>query len=120
MDMNIVKKLFIVCILSVLMMTMAACGSNSDNQYVGLWKGTVATMDDVEVNVSDVIGNYTIEIKDNGDAVMSSADKSQECSWEETEKGIKLEAGGEEMELASEEGKLVLEQSGIKVYFEKE
>ena len=86
----------------------------------GTWKATVATMDGTEVNVSNVIGVFTLKIESDGTIEMSVNDKNGETSWEETDKGFIVEDNGTTMEFVAEGDRLYVEQSGIKIYFEKE
>ena len=115
------KKLTIIAVMFILLFTLVSCGGESgDSPYVGTWKATVATMDGTEVNVSDVLGQFTLDIKANGTLEMNVNEKNGETSWEETDKGFVVEDNGTTMEFIAEDDKLYVEQSGIKIYFEKE
>ena len=116
---NIYKKCTIIAVILVMLLTMASCGTGDKTSYVGTWKATIATMDGAEINVSDVIGEYTMEVKDNGEISMTVGDKEGTATWEESENGLVVIDGDQKIEFVAEEDKLKLESEGIAIYFEK-
>lgn len=116
---KICKKCTIIAVILVMLLTMASCGAGDETSYVGTWNATVATMDGAEVNVSDVLGEYTMEVKDNGEIFMTVGDKEGTSKWEESENGLVVVDGNQRVEFVAEDGKLKLESDGITIYFEK-
>jgi hypothetical protein len=116
---NTYKKCTIIAVILVMLLTMVSCGDGDKTSYVGTWKATIATMDGAEINVSDVIGEYTMDIKDNGEIHMTVGDKEGTATWEESENGLVVIDGDQKTEFVAEEDKLKLESEGIAIYFEK-
>jgi hypothetical protein len=114
------KKLFALALILSLLMSMVACGSKLKNsEYVGTWKGTTAEYSEIEMNVSDVVGDFTITFDKKGNCTFASDGTEQTGSWDETDTGVTIDDGAITM-TKGDDGKLSLESDGVVIYFEKQ
>ncbi len=78
-------------------------------------------MSGISVNVEKVIGDFVLELKDDGSAKVTIGKDSAKGDWEETDKGIKLKDSKDELEFKKEsKGKMSMNYSGMKLVFEKQ
>ncbi len=113
------KKLLALAMLLICLLNLAACGSKLKNsQYLGSWKGTSAEYSGIEMTVDDVVGETILTFEADGSCSVSIAGSTQSGSWEETETGVSIDGGSQELTLT--DGKLVMTMDGVTIYFEKQ
>lgn len=100
----------ILMVLTLCLGLMTACGSNSP---VGKWKLSEATAAGVTVDVTELFGEMTIELKSDGTAIMTAMGETENGTWKQ--EGSKITIEGSEVKL--EDGKLIMESEGAKMVF---
>lgn len=120
MKKNTVKRIVVVLVVLILVISLSACGGKfAGSDYLGTWKATVATMDDVELNVDKILGDFTMGLEADGTVNLDINGDKGSGEWKETKDGIALLEGDRSMEFTSDGEKLVVEQNSIEIYFEK-
>ena len=113
--------LCIAALCSVLLLSTSCGAKYANSEYVGKWKATSASMSGISVNVEKVIGDFVLELKDDGSDKVTIGKDSAKGDWEETDKGIKLKDSKDELEFKKEsKGKMSMNYSGMKLVFEKQ
>ena len=103
----------------ICVMFFTACGSS---EYVGTWEATKASAagpdgNVVEMDASDIYENFTLKLKSGGKATVNlNGEESAESAWKEVDGGIVVD----DMTFKNDGGKLVIEQSGATIVFEKQ
>lgn len=121
---NIAKRLSIV-LTSVCLLCLLLTGCMSDkyenSEYLGTWRATSASMGGVKINVSKAVGGeFTLDLKPNGDAKAVIGNDKGSGDWEETDNGFKLkDSSGEMVFVKVETGKVKTDYSGMTILFEK-
>lgn len=117
---NLKKFVALTACMLLCVMFFTACGGTSE--YVGTWEATKASGkgtdgETVEMDASDIYKNFTLILKAGGKATVNLNGDSSDGTWKEIDNGIMVD---NELSLTNEGGKLVVEQDGVKVYFEKQ
>lgn len=121
-----IKKRLSVVLAAVCLLCLLLTGCMSDkyetSEYVGVWKATTGSMGGIQINVSKVVGGeFTLELKPNGDAKAIIGSEKGNGDWEETDKGFKLKDSSDEMVFVKvETGKVKTDYSGMTILFEKQ
>ena len=99
-----------------------ACGAKyADNEYLGTWKATTATMSGISLDVSKTIGEFSITLEKDGSVRATIGKDKEKGKWEETENGFKLKDSSSEMEFTTtEKGKAKVEYQGMTLVFEQQ
>lgn len=120
------KKAFAVfCAMAVIASCLLMCGCGgtdmSDSKYLGKWQATTAEYSGMKLGVEDALGGeFSFTLNDDGTVDLVVTGDKESGKWSETENGIQFEEGDETMAFNDEDGKLVLDYSGMKLIFEKE
>lgn len=115
-----VKRVIAVMAVVIMMLLLSACGGElADSKYLGTWEATVATMDDVELDVDKIIDDFTMVLEADGTVTLKVNDDEGKGEWKETEKGIALVEDEQSMEFTADGEELIVEQDGIEIHFEK-
>lgn len=116
--MKVIIKTVVSLIVTVgMIMAMASCGSN--DQYVGTWKATVATMDNTELEIDKIVGDFTMDLDADGTATIKVNGNEGTGKWEKTDNGITLKNDDDNMDFVSTDDGLSVDQNGIKLFFER-
>lgn len=109
-------------------LAMAACGSGKDGkaEIVGTWELSAGEADGQTISgdeLNEALGySMTIEIKEDGTfeaANTADPDETAEGEWKEEDGKYILEAEDLPLTFTLTDGKLVAEQEGVKLIFEK-
>jgi hypothetical protein len=122
-----ILALMLTAVLSVMMLT--ACGGGggkyADSPYVGKWNATTAEMSGIQLQVSDIMNEFSITLNDDGSCtVVVDTDGDKETGkgeWEPREGGgvtVKDDSGT--LDFDDQDGKLTIVYEGVTMYFEKE
>lgn len=84
------KIVVLVAALALSLMALAGCGGGSDNPYVGTWEAVSISAFGQEMTAEEAEMEWTLEIKDGGEAVITADGEEETCSWEEADDGITL------------------------------
>ncbi|MDD6919778.1 MAG: hypothetical protein PUI85_00950 [Eubacteriales bacterium] len=115
------KKILSLVLCAFIIVGFTACGGGK-SKFIGKWEATkaVAPGTSVEIDVKTIIGEeFSLELKDGGKAQVTLGKMKGAAEWKEEGKGITVKEKGQEMKFVEEKGKLYVEQSGVKIYFEK-
>lgn len=117
---NLKKFVALTACMLLCVMFFTACGGSSE--YVGTWEATKASAEGadgnvVEMDASDIYQNFTLTLKAGGKATVNLNGEESEGKWKEVDNGIMVD---DEMTFTNDGGKLVVEQSGAKIVFEKQ
>lgn len=99
----------ILMVLTLCLGLMTACG----NSPVGKWKLSEATAAGVTVDVTELFGEMTVELKSDGTAIMTAMGETENGTWKQ--EGSKIIVEGSEMKF--EDGKLIMEDDGSRLVF---
>lgn len=109
------------CLLCLL---LVGCMSDKyeNSEYVGVWKATTGLMSGINVDVAKAVsGEFTLELKANGDVNAVIGTDKGSGDWEEPDKGFKIKDSSGEMDFVKvEKGKVKTDYSGMTVLFEKQ
>ena len=110
------------CIACFLLLFMTACTTTYKNSpYVGTWVSTTTKSGDTTFATSDLIGEYRMEILEDGTVEVYNGTDVETDSWKPTDQGIKLRLiNGTEYAMFTEDGRLILEMQDVKFTFEKQ
>ena len=115
-------KIRLFCAAGIFLMLFTACTTTYKNSpYVGTWVSTTTKSGDTTFATADLIGEYRMDILENGDAQIYNGTESETDSWKPTDQGIKIHLfNGTEYALFEEDGRLILEIQDVKFTFEKQ
>ncbi|MBP3851656.1 MAG: hypothetical protein J6D36_03845 [Erysipelotrichaceae bacterium] len=106
---------FIVCVCVLL-----GCGKDmSGSKYVGMWKATKGEYSGVELSMEDLNSEFTVELKDNGKAVVTFNGENGNGNWDETDNGVEVSDSQDTFAFKADGDNLVVEQDGVTFTFEK-
>ena len=110
------------CIACFLLLFLTACTTTYKNSpYVGTWISTTTKSGDTAFSTSDLIGEYRMDILEEGKVEVYNGAEHETDYWKPTDQGIKLRLiNGTEYTMFSEDGRLILEIQGVKFTFEKQ
>jgi hypothetical protein len=119
MKKNLVMVLALVVVLG---MMMIGCGSKNDSKYVGTtWSLAAFEAEGMKIEGEDAtstMGECIIDFKSDEVSLTLGGEKYK-GDWSEKNDVITIESDGESMECNFEDSQLVMEQDGVKLYFEK-
>lgn len=116
------KKGYLCCAVCALMLLLTACTTTYKNSpYVGTWVSTTTKSGDTTFATSDLIGEYRMDIQEDGSVEVYNGTESETDSWKPTDQGIKIHLfNGTEYAMFEEDGRLILEIQDVKFTFEKQ
>lgn len=96
-------------------------GKNNIQDYCGAWKATDVESNGILMSAIDVLGRqFTICLYDDSTAFLDAGGKISEVSWKSVEDGIIItNAKNEKKRFTNRNGKLVISEDGILLFFEK-
>lgn len=99
-----------------------ACTTTYKNSpYVGKWISTTTKSGDTTFATSDLIGEYRMDILEDGTVEVFNGTDTETDSWRPTDQGIKLRLiNGTEYAMFEEDNRLILEIQDVKFTFEKQ
>lgn len=99
---------------------LAGCGSDlAESKYCGRWEADKAAAGGIEMDADKIFeDSFTLELKDTGECVLTVNGEKTTGKWEE-KNGKAVIDGEDEMSITEKKGKLVLEYSGMTLYFIK-
>ena len=106
----------------ILALFLTACTTTYKNSpYVGTWISTTTKSGDTTFATADLIGEYRMDILEDGTAEVFNGADSETDSWKPTDQGIKLRLiNGTEYAMFEEDNRLILEIQDVKFTFEKQ
>ncbi|MCI9486355.1 MAG: DUF4923 family protein [Lachnospiraceae bacterium] len=123
------KKRIAVLMLAAVMvvLALAGCGGKKDaSPVVGTWKATEVEAMGVNVKVDEYLeqmgmGDMKMEmsITDDGKFSMDMAGQQVEGTWKFSGSTLTLTAEGSDLDAEYKDGKITVDESGVKVIFEK-
>ena len=104
------------------MLLLAGCTTTYKNSpYVGTWISTTTKSGDTTFATSDLIGEYRMNVLEDGSVEVSNGTDKETDSWKPTDQGIKLRLiNGTEYAMFLEDNRLILEIQDVKFTFEKQ
>ncbi len=118
------KRIFTILLMVVTTFLLVACGKETKKEsgFCGTWNvisaekdGTEFTIEELETMGDDTLSDFQIIVKGGGKAYAYSQGNGVLVDWEKTENGIKIGV----QEFALSDGKLSIENNGIKLNLEK-
>lgn len=135
------KKILSVIAVSLLCVSMVACGSKDTSEpnttttaatttvattqapaevsVEGKWVGKTGTSQGVTLDFATMGMNMTIEFKAGGVVTITDDDGAADAKWEKTSNGAKIIDGDETIEATLKDGKLEMTQGEVILAFEK-
>ena len=112
------KKISILlAIMMVSVFAFTACGDEEESRFLGTWNAVYCEVNGQEASVEEILGTFSMELRDDMTATVTVGEESEDGEWEELEDGVLLD--GEKEFLENEDGEIVLEQDGVVIFFEK-
>ena len=118
-------SILLAVIIAAACFSMLGCSSGtaeipSDSPYIGAWKAVKAVALGEETPIEEVLeeGDYIITLNADGTATAVYGENVN-CKWVITKEGVKL-TEGTRLTLKSEDGYLMANLLGVKLYFEKQ
>ena len=117
-----IRKKIIFAAAGFCLLFLAACTTTYKNSpYVGTWVSTTTKSGDTTFSTADLIGEYRMEIREEGIVEVYNGTETETDSWKPTDQGIMLRLiNGTEYAMFSEDGRLILEMQDVKFTFEKQ
>ena len=115
-----VTSVLLIAVISI--MLIAGCGSKAkyaDSKYLGKWSATTAEYMGMSLQVSSILGDFTIELTEDGKCTLTIANEKKTGSWEETKEGFKIVDGKDELAFKGDDKKVVVDYEGMTLNFEK-
>lgn len=117
------KKVISLLLVFAMVFAFAACGKSGEPipaiaPEVGLYKASSAEMSGYELNVEEVIGDFSLNLMGGGKAVFHYAEHDYDMKWSCEEGAFHAEGGGAELNGTIADGVMVLENilgSGINI-----
>lgn len=117
------KKVISLLLVFAMVFAFAACGKSGEPipaaaPEAGLYKASSAEMSGYELNVEEVIGDFSLNLLDGGKAVFHYAGHDYDMKWSCEEGAFHAEGGGAELNGTIADGVMVLEDilgSGINI-----
>ncbi|MCI9068947.1 MAG: DUF4923 family protein [Lachnospiraceae bacterium] len=123
------KKRVAVLMLAVVMtvLALAGCGGGGkDSPVVGAWKATEVEAMGVNVKVDEYLKQMgmddmkmDMDIKSDGKFSMDLMGQQAEGTWKYSGSTLTLTVDGEDAKAEYKDGKITMEESGVKIIFEK-
>lgn len=113
------KRFLCVAAVVVMVFALVSCGG-SNSKYVGKWKLTKANYAGIEMTADQLGMKATLDVKGNGKLTFEFEGEKAEGTWEEKDGKliIKDDKTGE-MTAEMKDKAIVLEYSGVQMFFEK-
>lgn len=101
---------------------LAGCGGKSrkGSKYLGKWNAVTAELSGVELQVADLMGEFSIELKEDGVCEVHLDGESESGTWEESENGVTIRDSTDTLTVNEKDGNLYIEYEGVSFRFEKE
>ena len=123
------KKRVAVLMLAVVMtvLALAGCGGGKDSSpVVGTWKATEVEAMGVNVKVDEYLKQMgmddmkmDMDIKSDGKFSMDLMGQQAEGTWKYSGSTLTLTVDGEDAKAEYKDGKITMEESGVKIIFEE-
>lgn len=122
------KRIAVLMLVAVMVvLALAGCGGKKDaSPVVGTWKATEVEAMGVNVKVDEYLeqmgmGDMKMEMSltEDGRFGMDLMGQQVEGSWRYNGSTLTLTAEGEDLSAECEDGKITIEESGVKIIFEK-
>lgn len=115
------KKRLLISLFTILFLVVG-CGSAkyANSKYLGTWKATQAEAYGVSISTESVIGEFSMDLKEDGSAKVIIDKDAYKGEWEEIKEGIQLKDAKDTMDFKAKDGHLILEYSGATITFEKQ
>lgn len=113
-----VLLIFSACLL--LVMSIAGCSKpESNSPLVGKWTAIEYSAAGLTIDSAE-LGESTLDIRANGKLTAMFMGEGGDGSWKETEDGMILKTGGEEIPLSLVDGRLVMDYEGLTITYQKD
>lgn len=109
------KVLSTLLVLVILAATLVSCGGGSS--YVGKWESVYGDSFGMKVKMLDMI---TLELTKDGKAIGKGMGQDSSGTWKEEGGVCKITIDGETVDAKLENGLLLMETEGVKIYFSKD
>ena len=121
------KTIAVLCslVLAVTCVLLVGCGGGnadvSESKYIGTWKATSLTVASESMDMDEILGGeWTIELRGDGTAVVITPDETLEATWSETSNGVKVKGDDINLSLKETDENLVGEVIGVGIIFERQ
>ena len=114
------SKMLVALMVLTMSFGLVAC---SQNEYVGTWKATSATVKGVSIDLATYGLDMSMVLEANGKVTVSLSSDQGSGTWKKTDKGISISSDGQTLTAnKTSDGKLELLEpaSGATMYFEKQ
>lgn len=93
----------------------------TNSEYVGTWGFTKVSFAEEEASTDEVTdGNWTITLKGDGTGESVTSEGTEEITWGETSKGVKIKGEETNLDLVKEDNLLTTKILGVTISFEKQ
>ena len=91
-----------------------------ETDFTGTWYATEIVMGEMNISVASLGMDMSLTLQADGTGVSASGGESAECTWVMENGSAVVTSDGESMAFTLVDGKLVTEQEGAYLYFERE
>ena len=115
------KKRLLISLFTILFL-LVGCGSAkyANSKYLGTWKATQAEAYGVSISTESLVGEFSMDLKEDGSAKVTIDKDTYKGDWEEIKNGIQLKDSKDTRDFKAKDGHLILEYSGATITFEKQ
>ena len=118
------KRIIYIVIAVLLLSSLAACGGNSDDPNLGVWKAVTGEMFGISMEVEEFFEKgFTIELKANGKCALNVDGTKANGTWTLSGSVFTVKGGSLDCKGRLEDGQIILEDvlgMGMTLVFEKE
>ena len=117
------KRIGLICVMLLILSAafMTACGTDkeAESKYVGTWKCESARMGGSEVDVEDVMEEFTVQLGEDGKASIVVDGNATNCQWEPTDDGFDVESKDSTMSFKEDGSLMVYTRDDVEMKFKK-
>ena len=111
-----------VLLLMMMVFTLVSCGGGSSKSpYIGTWNATEVELNGQTITMEDAGMTFSVEFKEDGTVTATTNGEADGAgTWEETDNGVKITSGDQEITASLDGDTLILDLSGIQFKLTKE
>ena len=114
------RKTVLLFLAAALLLSACGKGKYADSRFAGSWTAQTVSAEETDFLAADLVGEFRIDLAEDGTCVVTSGGETESDTWEETDKGVTIHYPDETVDYMTEtESGLTLARDGVTFHFRK-